>query len=467
MVFLDGTATNVALPAIGSDLSVGFSGFQWIVNGYLLPLGALLLLGGSMADLYGRRRIFLIGTVGFAAASALCGFAQTASQLVLFRIIQGVAAALLVPASLAMLQGEFAQEERGRAIGAWSGFSGLSTIVGPLLGGWLVDSVSWRWIFFINPVLAAAVYWLTVRYVPRSAPGERQERSSRVEPGDEPSDRRSLDWVGALFAVLGLGGVIFALIEGPGRGWSAPIVWLTGAAGSFFLVAFLVYEAKHESPMLPLRFFRSRRFTGANAVTVFVYFVLSGMFFLLTLELQKVMGYSALEAGAAGTPVTLILLFLSPIAGRFSDRFGPRIPMTLGPLLAAAGVAMLSGVGEGSSYWGGILPALVVFGIGLGLTVAPLTATALSALDDAHAGIASGVNNAIARIAQLLGIPLLPLAAGLSGMEEIAGSEFTEGFARAMWIGAALLVVGAILAWTLLSGSREESAVKRGSDGQS
>lgn len=460
MVFLDGTATNVALPAIGSDLNVGFSGFQWIVNGYLLPLGALLLLGGSMADLYGRRRIFLIGTVGFAAASALCGFAQTASQLVIFRIIQGVAAALLVPASLAMLQGEFAQEERGRAIGAWSGFSGLSTIVGPLLGGWLVDSVSWRWIFFINPVLAAAVYWLTVRYVPRSATGEQRRSRSRVESRDESSGRRSLDWIGAVLAVLGLGGVIFALIEGPGRGWSASIVWMTGAAGALFLAAFLVYEAKHVNPMLPLRFFRSRRFTGANAVTMFVYFVLSAMFFLLTLELQKVMGYSALEAGSAGSPVTLILLFMSPIAGRLSDRMGPRIPMTLGPLLAAAGVAMLSGVGEGSSYWGGILPAMVVFGIGLGFTVAPLTATALGALDDAHAGIASGVNNAIARIAQLLGIPLLPLAAGLSGIEEIAGAEFTEGFARAMWIGAAMLVVGAILAWTLLSGSRE-AAVER------
>ena len=440
MVFLDGTAINVALPAIGTDLGVGFSGFQWVVNGYLLPLGALLLLGGSMGDMYGRRRIFLIGTVGFAVASALCGAAQSASQLVFLRVLQGAAAALLVPASLAMVQAEFVEEERGRAIGAWSGFSGLSTIVGPLLGGWLIDAVSWRWIFFINPILAVPVIWLTLRYVP-------------VRSGEATSARATLDWIGSLLAVLGLGGVIFALIEGPTRGWSETIVWMSGMGGAVCLILFVLYEARHEDPMLPLRFFRVRRFTGANAVTVFVYFVLSAVFFLLTLELQKVMGYSALEAGASGMPVTILLLFLSPYAGRLADRIGPRVPMTLGPLIAAVGVAMLSPVGEGTSYWTGILPGLFVFGIGLGLTVAPLTSTALGALDDAHAGIASGVNNAIGRIAQLLGIPLLPLAAGISGIEEIAGAEFTEGFARAMWIGAALLVVGAVLAWTLLAGT--------------
>lgn len=430
MAFLDGTAVNLALSSIGDDLGAGFSGFQWVVNGYMLTFAALVLVGGSLGDRFGRRRIFELGVVLFAAASIACGVAPGLRGLIVARVAQGVGAALLVPTSLALLQRSFAPVERGRAIGTWSGLSGLATVVGPLLGGWLIDAVSWRAIFLLNPALAVLTLWAARRFVP---------------PG-VPTSHEPIDVAGSVSASLGLGGVVYALIEGPERAWP-PAVIAIGVAGLILLAAFLLVEARSANPMLPLRFFRIRAFAGANATTLIVYAVLSGVFFLLLLQLQRVVGYSPLAAGAATIPITLMLLFLSPLAGGLADRVGPRLPMTLGPILAALGVALFSRVVAGASYLTGVLPGILVFGLGLGLTVAPLTSAAMSSLPDRHAGTASGVNNAVARLAALLAVSLLPLAAGLSGIGSVGGAAFSAGFVKAMKIGAVTLALGGVVAW--------------------
>jgi EmrB/QacA subfamily drug resistance transporter len=430
MAFLDGTAVNLALPAIGDDLGAGFAGFQWVVNGYMLPFAALVLVGGSLGDRFGRRRIFELGVVVFAVTSIACGVVPRLPGLILARVAQGVGAALLVPTSLALVQSSFVPADRGWAIGTWSALSGLATVLGPLLGGWLIDAVSWRAIFLINPVIAVLTLWAARRFVPAGA------RTSSAP----------IDVAGSGTAALGLGGVVYALLEGPERRWP-PMVLMAGAAGLVLLAAFLLVETRSAKPMLPLRFFRRRAFAGANATTLIVYAVLSGVFFLLLLQLQRVVGYSPLAAGAATMPVTVILFFLSPRAGRLADRIGPRLPMTIGPLVGALGVALFSHAVQGSSYATGVLPGILVFGLGLGLTVAPLTSAAMSSLPDEHAGVASGVNNAVARLAALLAVSLLPLAAGLSGIGNVGGAEFSAGFVRAMWIGAATLTLGGVVAW--------------------
>jgi EmrB/QacA subfamily drug resistance transporter len=436
MAFLDATAVNVALPAIESDLHTGFAGLQWVLNGYLLALAGLVLSGGSIADRFGRRRIFLAGVIGFAAASVLCGIAPSAGVLIGSRMLQGVAAALLVPASLAMVQGAFEPADRGQAIGAWSGFSGLTTILGPLLGGWFADTISWRLVFLINPLLALVTIVIALKWVPES-------RHARA---------RHLDPAGAIAVTLGLGGIVFALIEGPELGWMHAAVLGSAAGGLAALVAFIIIERHVRDPTLPLEFFRRRRFTGVTAATVPIYIALGGVMFLLTLQLQRVAQYSALGAGAALSPVTLILLVLSPPAGRFASSRGPKLPMTLGPLLAAAGIALMSRVDANGTYIGDVLPAILVFGLGLGLTVAPLTAAAMAALDDEHAGLASGVSNAVTRVAQLLAISMLPLAAGLSGIHQIGGDAFSEGFKRATWIAAALMSAGGLISFVAMRG---------------
>lgn len=436
MAFLDSTAVNVALPAIEAELDTGFAGLQWIINAYLLALAALVLPCGALGDRLGRRRIFLIGLVWFGAASALCGAAPSGATLIAARAIQGIGAALLVPASLAMVQGAFVPEDRGPAIGAWSGFSGLSTIIGPLLGGWFVDAVSWRLVFLINPVLALVTALLAWRWVPES----KDARPRRLDPA------------GTLAAAIALGGVVFALIEGPELGWTHPAIIGSGAAGLLGSAGFLIAEQRAADPMLPLAFFRRRRFAGVTAATVPVYFALGGVMFLLTLQLQRVLGYSALMAGASLAPVTLMLLVLSPPAGRLASRVGPRLPLTVGPLIAAAGVAAMSIIDAEASYVRHVLPGVLVFGLGLGLTVAPLTATAMAALEDAHAGLASGVSNAVTRAAQLLAISTLPLLAGLSGIERVGGERFSEGFARAAWIGAGIMCLGAAVAFATVRG---------------
>jgi EmrB/QacA subfamily drug resistance transporter len=431
IAFLDSTVVNVALPAIRDELGGGLAGLQWTIDAYLVTLGALLLLGGSLGDLYGRRKMFTYGLGGFAVASALCGLAPTIETLILARALQGVAAALLVPGSLSILQATFAPEERSAAIGAWSGLAGVTTAFGPFLGGYLIDAVSWRLIFFINLPLAAIAILIAARHVP--------------ETRDESAVKR-IDMPGAVTAALALGGMLFALIEGPVRGWTDATILGGAAVGILGLISFFAIETRSPQPMLPLHLFRSRQFSGANAMTMVVYGALGGAMFLVVLELQNFMGYSALEAGASLVPLTILLLLLSQRSGRLAQRIGPRIPMTVGPVIVALGFALFTLVEPGAGYWESVFPAIVVFGLGMALVVAPLTAAVLAAIEDRHAGIASGINNAVARIASLLAVALIPLAAGMSGTSGDPDA-FTEAFHRAVLIAAGLCLVGGLISF--------------------
>ena len=420
VAFLDGTVVNVALPAIADDLDAGLGDLQWVVNAYLVTLSSLVLLGGSLGDRFGRNRVFVLGLAGFTAASVLCGLAPNVEVLIAARAVQGIGAAMLVPGSLAILAAVFHPDDRARAVGAWSGMSGISTAIGPFLGGWLIDNVSWRLAFFINVPLAVVVA-VAARHVPET-------RADRVG---------GLDLGGALSASAGLGLATYGLIE------RQVGVGLVGAVG---LALFLLVEARGRTPMMPLSIFRSRQFSGANATTLAVYAALGGAFFLLVIELQVVLGYSALEAGAALLPVTLLMLALSAHAGALAQRIGPRLPMTVGPLGVAAGLVLWSGVDAGSTYLGAVLPGAIVFGLGLSLTVAPLTATIMASADVALLGVASGINNAIARLAGLLAVAVLPLAVGL---ESVAAGRvaFDRGVDEAMLVAAALAGVGGLVAF--------------------
>jgi len=433
MAFLDGTAINVALPALQRELAVGIEGLQWTLDAYLLTLTAFLLVGGSLGDVIGQRRTFVLGVAWFALASAACGCVSSAPALVLARAVQGVGAAILVPGSLATLRTCISAEDQGAAIGSWAGLSGVTTAVGPLLGGWLVQAISWRAIFFLNLPLAAAALWAALRYLPAS-PGR--------------SDVR-LDVAGALAAAVGIGGVTYALIEGPARGWP-PAALAAAALGVVALVAFVPLE-RRPHPMLPLALFRSRAFTSANLTTLAVYAGLGSALFLLTLTLQQALGYSPLAAGAALLPVTLLLLVLSPSAGRLAQVWGARLPLTLGPLGVASGMLLMLRLQLGASYLSGVLPGVLVFAVGLAVTVAPLTGAVLSAVDASYAGVASGVNNAVARLAGLLGVAAVPWAAGLTGLGGAVSPEaLVSGFHRAMALCAVLSVAGgAVAAWGL------------------
>jgi EmrB/QacA subfamily drug resistance transporter len=427
MAFLDGTVVNVALPHIGADLHASLAGLQWTVTGYTLTLAAFVLLGGALGDRYGRRRIFLLGVVWFTAASALCGLAQSIEWLVAGRVVQGVGAALLVPGSLALIEASYRSEDRGRAIGAWSGLSGVSTVVGPFLGGWLIDVLSWRWIFFINVPLALVVLAASRRWVPESS---------------SPSDAR-FDVVGAVLGVLGLAGVTYALVEGSSGG---PALWV-GLGGLLALVAFVLVERRlGPDAMMNPALFSSARFTALNIYTLAVYAALSGMGFFLVVYLQTVVGFSAIAAGATILPVSLLLLVGSAQAGALATRIGPRIPLAVGPLVCATGLLLLRTVGPGASFWTDVLPGSVLFGLGLTLIVAPLTASVLAAVADRYAGIASGVNNAAARAASLLAVAALPLLVGLSGNEYTRAEPLTHAFRAAMLWCVGLLLAGTVLA---------------------
>ena len=428
--FLDSTVVNVALPAIGRDLDAGLTGLQWTVDGYLLTLGSLILLGGSLGDLYGRRRLFLYGLVFFTVASALCTIAPSIEVLILARVLQGAGGAMLVPGSLAMISASFDPRDRGKAVGAWSGLAGVTTAIGPFLGGYMVDAISWRLVFLINLPLAAVVAIVTIRHVPET----------------RDVDAHRPDIPGAMTAALGLAGVIYALIEAPSGGMSRPAVWISGVAGVALLSAFFVIEARRKEPMLPLSLFRSAQFSGANGTTLAVYFALSGAMFFLVIDLQRVLGYSALESGAALVPVTIIMLLLSSKAGALAGRVGARLPMTFGPMVVAVGLALLARVQPGSTYFVDVLPAAVIFGLGLSLTVAPLTSAVLDAVETRHAGIGSGVNNAVARIAGLLAIATLPLIVGVSG-DEVSDAAFSDGFRASMLVCAGLCVLGGLIAF--------------------
>jgi EmrB/QacA subfamily drug resistance transporter len=432
IAFLDATVVNVALPTIGQELDAGISGLQWVVNAYTLTLSGFLLLGGSLGDHYGRRRVFVIGVIWFAVASLLCGIAPSAEALVAARALQGIGGALLTPGSLAIIEASFRAEDRGPAIGAWSGLGGVTAAIGPFVGGWLVQAASWRWIFLINLPLAVVVVWVAQRHVPETR---------------DPSLGRGLDYTGAVLAAVGLAGVVYALTDGPGLGWTSARILLAGVAGVAALVAFVVWERRSRHPMLPLDIFASRQFTAANLVTFVVYGALGGSLFLMPIQLQRVVGFSPLAAGVALIPITLVMLLLSARAGRLSARIGPRVPMTLGPLLVAAGFVLYTRIGPGSGYLADILPGMLVFASGLTLTVAPLTATVLAAAPAEHAGMASAVNNTVARAAGLLAVAILPVAAGISGAGALDPARFDDGFRMAVLIAAALCAVGGLISW--------------------
>ncbi len=432
---IDATVVNVALPEIGRSLDTPFSGLQWTVTAYTLTLASFILLGGSLADRFGRRRLFVIGVVWFAVASLICGLAPSIETLIAARAVQGIGAALLTPGSLAMIQATFVPEDRSRAIGAWSGLSGIATAAGPFLGGFLVESVSWRWIFLINAPLAVVVVAIAVRHVPETR---------------DPAAVRGLDLVGALTGVLALGGVTYALVELPVRGSASPLVIGAAVVGVVAAVCFVVVERRGRHPMLPLDIFSSRQFSAANLVTFTVYGAMGAVFFLLLLQLQVVAGFRPIEAGTAILPITAIMLLLSSRSGALAYRIGPRLQMSVGPLVCAGGLVAMLRIGPEASYLTDVLPGVTVFGLGLAIMVAPLTATAIAAAPDEHAGLASGVNNAVARGAGLLAIAVLPVVAGIAGDDYERPIAFDAGFDRTMVISAALLVVGSLVAfWTI------------------
>ena len=437
MASLDGTVVNVALPRIGTDLGAGLTALQWTVNAYTLTLAGLLLLGGSLGDRLGRRRVFVLGVMWFTAASVGCTIAPTAGVLIGMRALQGVGAALLTPGSLAILEAVFRRDDRAPAVGAWSGLGGVATALGPVLGGVLVGAAPWGWrlVFLINVPIAVAVIWLSQRYVPET----RDEQATGA-----------LDVTGAALAALGLAGVVYALTDGPRRGWTPAMITIL-LAGVALLAAFLAVEARGANPMMPLSLFRSRNFSGANVVTLVVYAALSGALFLLPVQLQRVAGFSPVAAGSALLPITAVMLVLSARMGRVATRIGPRLPMTVGPLIAAGGLALLVRIGRDASYATDVLPALLIFGLGLSITVAPLTATVLAAAPAHQVGIASAVNNDVARAAGLLAVAVLPGLAGITPQAYEHVSMLSTGFHHAVLIAAGMCALGGVLSAVVIS----------------
>ena len=481
MAFIDGTVVNVALPAIQADLHATAFQAQWVVESYALLLAALLLVGGALGDHYGRRRIFAIGVGLFAISSVACGLATNVQQLIAARAVQGIGGALLVPGSLALISAAFPEKERGKAIGTWSGFSGITAAVGPVLGGFLVDHFSWTWAFLINVPMALLVLWITWRHVPES---------------HGASASGGLDFWGALLATAGLGGVVYAFIEAPTQGWGAPAVLAALGVGIVGSAGFIAVERRARTPMLPLGLLRIGNFSGANLLTLLLYAALGGGLYFFPLNLIQVQGYSATVAGAALLPFILIMFALSGWAGQLVDRFGPRLPLVIGPAIAAVGFALFAIPGVGASYWTGFFPAVVVLGFGMTVTVAPLTTTVMNAVGPEQAGVASGVNNAVSRAAAVLAIAVFgvvmawafdaALAESLRGMgasaevssflegerSKLAGAalppgaepataaalkravaeSFVAGFRWVMLLSAGLAVLSALSAWLMIGG---------------
>lgn len=428
---LDATVVGIALPPIARTFHTGLGALQWVVTAYLLTLASFLLVGGALGDRLGRRRTFSVGVVWFMLASVACGLAPSAGALVAARALEGVGGALLTPGSLAILQASFRPDDRARAIGAWSGLGGLATAAGPLVGGYLIAAGSWRWVFFVNVPLSLVVLAVAARHVPESR---------------DPTASGPVDVAGAALTVAFLAGLTAGLIEGPSLGWSSPAVVVSLVAAAAALPALLVTERRRADPMLPLPLFKVRQFSAANAVTFVVYGALGGALFLLPVELQTVAGYSPLASGLALLPITAIMLAFSARSGRLSSRIGPRLQMSVGPVVAGAGLVLLVRATTPGSYLVQVLPAMVVFGAGLAITVAPLTATAMGAAAPEHAGAASAVNNVVARAAGLLAVALLPLVAGIAGSTTLAPSALAAGFRTAMVVAGMTCASGGLLA---------------------
>ncbi len=483
MAFIDGTVVNVALPSLQKNLNATAIGVQWVVEAYSLFLSALLLVGGSLGDRYGRRLIFLIGVTLFALASVCCGLSVSINQLIAARAVQGIGGALLVPGSLAIISASFAPDQRGRAIGTWSGFSAITTAIGPVVGGWLIEHVSWRAVFFINVPIAAAVLLISFWRVPESVDTE----------GTGP-----LDWLGAVLATIALGGLVYGLIESSRLGFLSPLVIASMSMGIVSLLVFLLVESRARNPMLPLRLFRSRNFAGTNLLTLLLYAALGGSLFFLPLNLIQVQGYSATAAGAAFLPFVIIMFSLSRWSGGLVDRFGPRLPLIIGPLVAAGGFAMFALPARSQNYWTSFFPAVVVLGLGMAVSVAPLTTTVMSSVKAHQAGVASGINNAVSRVAALLAIAIFGVVmlqtfshnldrrlVGISGGSDVSeevrhslseqrvklaglqlpsnlkpdlqsqlaqavGDSFISGFRVIMLLGAVLALASALSAWLLI-----------------
>ena len=431
MAAIDATVVGIGLPVIGRQFHASMAAMQWVVTGYLLVLAALLILGGSLGDQLGRRRVFSFGVAWFAVASAACAAAPDVTVLVVTRLLQGAGAALLVPGSLAIIEASFLPGDRARAIGAWSGLGGVATAAGPLLGGYLISAASWRWIFVINVPLGLAVLALTARHVPESRQGESTGK---------------VDLAGAGLTVLALVGITFGLIQGPDTGWTSPSVLGLLAVGTAAAALFLVVERRSPAAMVPLEIFRRRQFTVTNALTLLVYAGLGGALFLIPLQLEIVHRYSALRAGASLLPLTVIMLLLSARSGRLAARIGPRLQMAVGPLVVGAGLAMLIRTSHDSSYVTGVLPGLVVFGLGLAITVAPLTATALGSLPPGRAGLASAVNNDVSRLGGLIAVAVLPSLAGIGGSSYLHPATMTAGFRTGMLATAVCCGAGGLIA---------------------
>jgi EmrB/QacA subfamily drug resistance transporter len=430
VVMVDGSIVNVALPAIERDLGGGLAAQQWVSNAYLLSLASLILIGGSLGDIYGERRVFAIGIAAFGVVSVACALAPTIGALIAARALQGAAGALVSPSSLAIIVAAFAPKQRGAAIGSWTAWGAISAIIGPLAGGWIVDAISWRWIFALNVPLVAGTLLLVLVAVPRS---------TRVAG-------RRVDVLGAGLCALGLGGVVFALIEGPRHGWSSPQILIPLVGGIVAFAAFLAYERRAPEPMLDLELFSHRNFAVGNLETLCMYAGLAILFFYLTIYLQEVAGYTALESGTTTLPVTLVMFSLSRRFGALADRLGPRLFMGGGPLIAAAGILLLARVDRHVAYVTDLLPALLLFALGLTLTVAPLTATVLADADESDAGIASAVNNAVARVAGLLGVSVIGVvvAGTLAGGTFAANAASVRAFHEAIMACAALVAAGGI-----------------------
>lgn len=431
MVSIDATVVGIAIPSIGRDLHTSIGALQWVVSGYTLTLAALLLPSGSLGDQLGRRRIFDIGVVWFTIASVLCAVAPDASVLIVMRLLQGIGAALLTPGSLAIIEASFDEESRSQAIGAWSGLGGVATAAGPLLGGYLIAAASWRWIFLINVPVGVAVLLLSIRHVPESR---------------NTSASGHIDFRGAALAVVGLAGITYGLIEGPGGQWSSPAVVIMLIVGVAALGYFVLAERITPDPMLPPNVFAERQFTVTNGVTFIVYAALSGALFLLPVELQVADHYSPFESGLSLLPLTVIMLAFSARSAKLAARIGPRLQMAVGPIVVGAGLAFLTRSTTDGWYPSGVLPPVVVLGAGLAVTVAPLTATALSSLPDTQAGLASAVNNAVARLGGLLAVAALPAIAGITGSAYLNPRALSHGFRIASLVAAACCLAGGMIA---------------------